>query len=179
MTQDGLALLIARIGLRDREAFALVYRQTSAKLFGICLRILKDRADAEEALQDIYVKIWERAVSFVPGETSPAGWLQAIARNHAIDRLRARKPVADAIDEAYDLADSTDDPEACAVAAGERRRIDVCLGELAAARAEAVRRAYVEGASYQELADHFAVPLNTMRTWLRRSLLTLRKCLER
>ncbi|OLP59267.1 RNA polymerase subunit sigma [Xaviernesmea oryzae] len=179
MNDEDLALLISRVGLKDRDAFSRLYRASSPKLFGVCLRMLKDRAEAEEALQEVYVKIWARADGFVPAATSAAGWLQAIARNQAIDRLRARKPVADVLDEAYDLPDSTADPEACAVAAGERRRIDACLDELAPDRADAVRRAYIEGASYQELADHFAVPLNTMRTWLRRSLLTLRECLER
>ncbi|WP_018234997.1 sigma-70 family RNA polymerase sigma factor [Ensifer sp. BR816] len=179
MADEEISALLGRVALRDRAAFAALYRQTSPKLFGIALRILKDRSEAEEALQEIYVKVWERAERFASGEASPLSWLAAIARNHAIDLLRVRKPVANAIDEAYDLADPAYDPERSAVIRSEGRRIDACMEELEKDRADAVRRAYVEGLSYEELAEMFAVPLNTMRTWLRRSLLKLRECMER
>ena len=106
-------------------------------------------------------------------------WLMTIARNRAIDFVRARKPVADEIDSAYDLADLEPGPEEQAIVKGEGRRIDRCMEELAADRARAVRSAYVEGLSYKELADQHAVPLNTMRTWLRRSLIRLRECMDR
>jgi RNA polymerase sigma-70 factor (ECF subfamily) len=179
MADEEISALLGRVALRDRAAFAALYRRTSPKLFGIALRILKDRSEAEEALQEIYVKVWQRAERFASGEASPLSWLAAIARNHAIDLLRVRKPVANAIDEAYDLADPADDPERSAVIRSEGRRIDACMEELEKDRADAVRRAYVEGLSYEELAEMFAVPLNTMRTWLRRSLLKLRECMER
>jgi len=103
----------------------------------------------------------------------------AIARNHAIDRIRSRrKPAAD-IDAALDVADPSPGPEAMVVAGGESERIYQCLEELEQDRAQAVRGAYLNGESYAELADRHKVPLNTMRTWLRRSLLKLRECLER
>ncbi|HEV7318739.1 MAG TPA: sigma-70 family RNA polymerase sigma factor [Ensifer sp.] len=179
MIDEDIAGLLGRVSLGDREAFAELYRQTSPKLFGICLRILGNRGEAEEALQEIYVKIWQRAGRFSQGQAAAMSWLAAIARNQAIDLIRARKPAANVIDEAYDLADPAADPEKSAVVKAEGRRIDACMEELEKDRAEAVRRAYVEGLSYQELADNFAVPLNTMRTWLRRSLLKLRECMER
>ena len=125
------------------------------------------------------MKVWQRADRFAVTGTSPVGWLVAIARNQAIDVLRARKPVADAIDERWDIADQARNPEAETVLKGEGKRIDRCMEELEADRAVAVRSAYVEGLSYQELADRHGVPLNTMRTWLRRSLLKLRECLDR
>jgi RNA polymerase sigma-70 factor, ECF subfamily len=179
MAIDDISALIGRVSLKDRGAFSALYRQTSPKLFAICLRILRDRAEAEEALQEIYIKIWQRADRYASGETNPVAWLSAIARNHAIDQLRARKPVANTIDEAYDLADSAPDPEKSAITKAEGRKIDNCMAELEADRADAVRKAYVEGLSYQELAELFGTPLNTMRTWLRRSLLKLRECMER
>jgi RNA polymerase sigma-70 factor (ECF subfamily) len=179
MTTDDISTLIGRVSLRDRAAFSALYRQTSPKLFAICVRILRDRTEAEEALQEIYIKIWQRADRYASGDTNPMSWLSAIARNHAIDHLRARKPVANTIDEAYDLADSAPDPEKTAINTAEGRRIDNCMNELEADRADAVRKAYVEGLSYQELAELFGTPLNTMRTWLRRSLLKLRECMER
>ena len=173
-----IADLIARTALRDRAAFRDLYQRTSAKLFGVSLRILRDRSEAEEALQEVYVKIWQRADRYVAGSYSPISWLVAVARNHALDTLRARKPISDDIDVALEIADLGPDPEQAAVDGGERMRIDACLGELESDKAEAVRGAYLDGFSYDELAARHNVPLNTMRTWLRRSLIKLRECLS-
>lgn len=172
-----IADLIARCALRDRAAFATLYRRTSAKLYGVTLRILKDRSDADEALQEVYVKIWQRADRYAPGGYSPISWLVAVARNHCLDVLRARKPQSEEIEMALDVADAGPDPETAAVDRGERARIDACLDQLDADKADAVRGAYLDGYSYEELSARHNVPLNTMRTWLRRSLLKLRECL--
>jgi len=179
MDNSELAELISRTALGDRAAFTRLYYHTGSKLFGVCLRILKDRPDAEEALQEVYVKVWQNANRFAARETSPLAWLAAVARNHAIDRVRTRKPVARDIADEPDIADTRPDPEAQAISMGEQGRIDECMDELEESRAVAVRCAYIEGYSYKELAERFDVPLNTMRTWLRRSLLRLRECLER
>jgi len=174
---DEISYLIGRTSLKDRQAFHRLYDLTCAKLFPICLRLLGGREDAEEALQEIYVKIWQRADRFAPGETSAFAWLAAIARHHAIDLIRARRPVASDIEEAYDIADAAHDPEEASILTSEGRRIDGCMDRLEAEKAAAVRLAYVEGLSYEELATRYDVPLNTMKTWLRRSLLKLRECL--
>jgi len=173
-----IADLLARCALRDRKAFRTLYERTSAKLYGVTLRILHDRAEADEALQEVYVKIWQRADRYVPGNYSPISWLVAVARNHALDVLRARRPAGEDIDGALEIADSGPTPEEAAAGKGERARIDDCLGRLEPDRAEAVRGAYLDGFSYEELAARHGVPLNTMRTWLRRSLLRLRECLS-
>jgi len=120
-----IAELIARTALRDRAAFRDLYQRTSAKLFGVTLRILKDRSEAEEALQEVYVKIWQRADRYVAGGYSPISWLVAVARNHALDTLRARKPVSDDIDVALEIPDLGHDPEQAAVDAGERGYLDL------------------------------------------------------
>jgi RNA polymerase sigma-70 factor (ECF subfamily) len=179
MAPQDISKLIVRTSMKDRAAFDLLYRQTSAKLFGVCLRVLRDRGDAEEALQEVFVKIWTKADRFEVSDLSPISWLVAIARNHAIDRIRARRGPSADIDTVLDVADPTPGPEAMAVAGGEAERIHHCLDELEKDRAAAVRGAYLNGESYAELAERFKVPLNTMRTWLRRSLLKLRECLER
>jgi RNA polymerase sigma-70 factor (ECF subfamily) len=173
-----IADLIARCALRDRAAFRDLYGRTSSKLFGVTLRILRDRSEAEEALQEVYVKIWQRADRYVAGGYSPISWLVAVARNHSLDILRARKPQSEDIDMALDVADAGPDPEQAEANRGERARIDDCLGRLDAEKADAVRGAYLDGFSYEELAARHDVPLNTMRTWLRRSLLKLRECLS-
>ena len=169
--------LIARCALRDRAAFRALYEATSAKLFGVVLRILKNRAEAEEAIQEVYIKIWQRADRYVAGQYSPISWLVAVARNHALDMVRARRPINDDIDVALDVPDAAPNPERLTEASEDGARIEACLATLETDRAEAVRGAYVDGYSYEELAERFAVPLNTMRTWLRRSLIKLRECL--
>ncbi len=178
-TPADIEKLIARCALNDRAAFTALYNSTSAKLFGVVLRVLNNRADADEALQEIYVKIWNNASRFTANNYSPMSWLILIARNHAIDIIRSRKPGAVDIDDAYDIADDKKTPEDEAVNSSEGKRIDNCLSELDQNKAQAVRDAYVEGYSYEELAGRFEVPINTMRTWLRRSLASLKECLER
>lgn len=169
--------LIGRVALRDREAFRALYGSTSAKLFGVLLRILANRSEAEDALQDVYVKIWQRAHGYRPDAASPMTWLIAITRNTAIDRIRARRAGHADIDDVVDLADAGMTPEQAAINADAGNRIKECMEQLKPERADAVRRAYVEGESYNELAERLGVPLNTVRTWLRRSLLALRECL--
>jgi RNA polymerase sigma-70 factor (ECF subfamily) len=172
-----IADLIARCSLRDRAAFRLLYQRTSAKLFGVVLRILRNRAEAEEAIQEVYIKVWQRADRYVPGNYSPISWLVAIARNHALDMVRARRPMSDDLDGALEVPDSAPDPERLTQASEDGARIEACLSQLDDDKAEAVRGAYLDGYSYDELAQRFSVPLNTMRTWLRRSLIRLRECL--
>ena len=179
MAPQDITKLIVRTSMRDRTAFDLLYRLTSAKLFGVCLRVLNDRSEAEEALQEVYVKVWTKADRFAVSELSPISWLVAVARNHAIDRLRARRKTTADIDAALDIADPAPGPEALAMAGEDSARVHRCLDELDEDRASAVRGAYLKGESYAELAERHDVPLNTMRTWLRRSLIKLRECLER
>ena len=179
VTVSDIEDMILRVGLGDRTAFSLLYDATSAKLFGICLRVLNNRAEAEDALQDVFVKIWQNADRYRANGYSPMTWLITVARNLAIDRLRARKTLIWDIDDVAELADTGPTPESTAIQASERTRIEGCLDELDQVHARAVRGAYLEGDTYQDLADRAGVPINTMRTWLRRSLLKLKDCLSR
>jgi RNA polymerase sigma-70 factor (ECF subfamily) len=177
MSDDPVADLIAACASGDRKAFRALYRDSSAKLMGVLLRILKERAEAEDALQEIYTRVWVRAGKYDPAKGRGMTWLIAIARNHAIDRLRARGDSLD--DDGINMvADTSPRAETRLVAMGEARRMADCFATLEPDRAEAVRGAYLGGLSYLELAARHAVPLNTMRTWLRRSLLRLKECLD-
>ena len=171
--------LLGKVGLKDRRAFDALYARVSAKLFGVALRILNNRAEAEEVLQEAFVKIWHGADRYSANGLSPMTWLITVTRNQAIDRIRRRRMMSVGLDQAAEVRDSGPTPEQAAVAASERARIDGCLDELDDGRADAVRGAYLDGLSYQELADRHDVPLNTMRTWLRRSLMKLKECLTR
>jgi RNA polymerase sigma-70 factor (ECF subfamily) len=154
---------------------------TSAKLFGVCLRILNNRSEAEDVLQDVYVTVWRKAAGFDPGLASPITWLVTIARNRAIDRLRASTMARRT--EPIEAADAVSDP---APSAGERlelaqryQRLAGCLDELEGRQSAAIRAAFLDGTTYEELATRMGVPLGTMKSWIRRGLLKLRACLER
>jgi len=175
---QGISDLLSQVALGNRPAFGKLYDLTSAKLFGVCLRLLRDRGEAEDAVQEVYIKIWNNAARFQQAEANPMSWLITIARYHAIDRLRTRRAPAVDLDEAFEVADDGPGPEASAIAGDEKTKIDQCLEKLSTGRADAVRAAYVDGYSYLELATRYNLPLNTLRTWLRRSLISLRECLE-
>lgn len=130
-------------------------------------------------MQDVFVRIWQKANSYVVNGYSPMTWLITLARNLSIDRLRARKATTSSIEDVIELADSGPTPEGIAVQRSEQTQIDNCLGELDGDHAASVRGAYLEGDTYQDLADRAGVPINTMRTWLRRSLAKLKDCLSR
>jgi RNA polymerase sigma-70 factor (ECF subfamily) len=175
---DEISRLLSRVALRDQQAFRQLYMATSAKLFGVCLRVLKNRTDAEDVLQEIYVKIWHNAGKYQVSGYSPITWLVAIARNGAIDRIRSRRPESADLSAAEEIADTGPTPEQFAQQGDDAARLRHCLEKLSAGRAEAVKAAYMEGYSYQELAERLGQPINTVRTWLRRSLISLRECLS-
>jgi RNA polymerase sigma-70 factor (ECF subfamily) len=174
---DPVADLIAKCAAADRLAFRQLYRVTSTKLMGVLLRMLGERAEAEDALQEVYTRVWLRAGRYDPAKGRGMTWLIAIARNLAIDRLRARPESSS--DDGLDLVqDTAPRAETRLVAQGEAQRMAHCFETLDPEKADAVRGAYLNGLSYIDLAARHAVPLNTMRTWLRRSLLKLKECLD-
>lgn len=178
-TPADIETMIAQTALRDRSAFSALYDATSGKLLGVCLRVLKNRSEAEEVLQEVYIRIWHKADSYAVTGHSPMTWLITVARNLAIDRLRTRKAPTRDVDTLPDLADDRPGPEAEAIASSQRAQLEKCLEELVPERAQAVKQAYLQGETYKDLAEHHGVPLNTMRTWLRRSLQALKECLTR
>ena len=163
----------------DPTSFDALYRRTSAKVFGICLRMLRDRGEAEELLQEIYITVWQRAISFDPGLSSAITWLAAIARNRAIDRLRVRQNVQPDEDPTEAVPDEAPTPAMLAERSQERRQLEQCLQALPERHRKLVREAFFTGTTYAELATRLGVPLGTMKSWIRRSLIQLKACLER
>lgn len=170
---DDLGRLILRVALRDRRAFERIYAATSPRLFAVTLKIARDPSEAEDILHEAYVRIWHRAASYAPESGSAMGWLVTQTRNLAIDIVRA-EPRA------------VGDPGPTHVGAAEnglnggteRELIERCLASLDEDKARALRDAYILGWSYKDLADRHRTPINTMRTWLRGSLVALKRCLE-
>jgi RNA polymerase sigma-70 factor (ECF subfamily) len=176
-----LSAAIRRAAGGDRAALRLIYDETAAKLFGICLRILHDRSEAEDVLQDVYLTVWRKAGAFDESKASPITWLVAIARNRAIDQLRsggvARR--AEPIEAAETVSDPSPLAEEMVMNSQERARLAACLDDLEPRQANAIRSAFVGGSTYEELARAANVPLGTMKSLIRRGLAKLRACLER
>jgi RNA polymerase sigma-70 factor (ECF subfamily) len=172
--------LVATAG-GDRRSFETLYERTSSKLFGICLRILHERTEAEEVLQDVFLTIWRKAGQYDSQRASPITWLAMIARNKAIDRLRGSRMerASVPIDLAAELADDGVGVEAGAEAASEGRRLHDCLGELTGEQGVVIRVAFFEGCTYEEIAQRSDTPIGTVKSWIRRGLLKLRDCLQR
>jgi RNA polymerase sigma-70 factor, ECF subfamily len=170
---------VIRVGQGDRAAFEFLYRKTAAKLFGVCLRIFPERTEAEDALQDAYLTIWNRAASFEAGRASPISWLVTVTRNRAIDRLRASgKMRVEPVEAANDVADPAPLADARLLASDEDRALHGCIGTLEDRDAAFIRAAFIGGATYADLADREALPLGTVKSRIRRALLRLRACLE-
>lgn len=179
---DDLAQLLARCALKDRRAFEQLYRQSSAQLFGLIVRIVRDREWAGDILQESYVKVWHHAGDFTPTQAQPLTWMGAIARHQAIDALRraARRPQTTVdVEELHSLADEADGPAEHVEQNDRDQQLHTCLNELAGEQRQAVELAYFAGLTHEELAARLGRPLGTVKSWVRRGLLRLKECLER
>ncbi len=174
---DPIAILLQKTATQDRAAFRELYSASSSKLMGVLLRILSQRAEAEDALQEVYTRVWLKAGRYDATKGRGMTWLISLSRNLAIDRLRQRSDHVSDDDAMEAHADPAPRAETRLIATGEARRINDCFATLEPDRAAALRGAYLAGLSYTDLATKFDVPLNTMRTWLRRSLLRLKECM--
>ena len=187
-----LSRLLAQSSLGDRAAFATLYERTSSHLLAVVLRINRDRAQAEDILQEVYVNVWRAAASFDAAQSQPLTWLTSIARNRAIDSLRriSTRPQlrtfapaaggADREDESvYDtVADEAPGPLDLLSRAGEARSLATCMEKLSALQRQSVALAFYQGLSHAEVAEQLRQPLGTVKSWVRRALMTLKGCLE-
>lgn len=173
-----LIRLLDRVAAGDRSSLKAVYERTSAKLFGISLRVTGDEADAQDVLQDVFVAVWQKAGQFDHAKASPITWLSVMTRNKAIDLLRSRRAPAEEISEAADIADSSPSAFDLVEQADDASRLARCFETLDGRARKMIRAAFFEGATYGELAVREGVPLPTMKSWIRRGLLRLRECLE-
>ncbi len=173
-----LASLVASTARGDREAFRDLYDQTSAKLLGVVLRIVRDRQMAEDVVQDAYLKVWQGAGSYSPEAGRPMTWLITIARNRAVDVVRRKRETSypeqdgdaawiDSIPEGRDRERDFMDAD----------RLTICLDTLETTHRVCFVEAYLGGYSREELAERHDRPVNTIKTWLHRSASQLRECL--
>lgn len=189
-----LSRLLARAGLGDRAAFARLYELSSAHLFAVILRINRDRAQAEDVLQEVYVNVWRAAQSFDAAQSQPLTWLTSIARNRAIDSLRRKQtepsllsstlpaPLGNDSNEERDVyddvADNAPGPLALLAQASDARALSQCMQGLSAQQRQSVALAFYDGLSHAEVAEQMREPLGTVKSWVRRALIALKSCLE-
>jgi RNA polymerase sigma-70 factor (ECF subfamily) len=178
LTTAELVWLLAAVAKGDQAAFEQLYAATRAKLFGVVLRILRRHDLADEVLQETYLKVWRNAGQFDPRLSTPITWMVAIARNRAIDLVRRRTETSiEEEPEAMDVAAESPNPLARRELTEELTRLLACIGRLDAERQRLVLLAYYDGWSREQLAVKLDKPVNTIKTWLRRSLMEIRECL--
>lgn len=178
-TPADLAEMLAKTSQGDRQAFAMLYQATSAKLFGLALRILASRDLAEEALQDAFVKIWHSADTYRADKAAVMTWMTTIVRNRCLDLLRAA-PKEQGLndDESFDDWASDDlGPMENAATRSDTKALMQCMKQLAPLQRQAFALSYFQGLAHEQLALQLVQPLGTVKTWLRRGLETLKNCM--
>lgn len=178
LTPPELVWLLAAVAKGDAAAFERLYAATRAKLYGVVVRILRRPDLADEVLQEAYIRIWRSAGQFDPLRAAPITWMVAIARNRAIDLMRRRAETSiEEEPDAMEVAADNPDPLARRELNEELKRLLACIGNLDPERQRLVLLAYYDGWSREQLAAKLERPVNTIKTWLRRSLLEIRECL--
>ena len=174
-----LQALLAATARKDEQAFAKLYSLVSANLFAVAIRIVKSDSTAQDALQDAFVQIWHRAIDYHQLKGSPMAWMASIVRYRALDILRKQKPTVDveAID--LELVNNELDPLGKVLESDRAQLLWDCLQELAAPQRRTILLAFYDGLTHDELADRTSTPLGTVKSWIRRGLQSIKRCLER
>jgi RNA polymerase sigma-70 factor (ECF subfamily) len=179
-TEPEVVELLAACGRQDRQAFQRLYELSSSRLLACLVRILGSRALAEDALQEVYVQIWQKAIRFEPGRGSAWAWLIAIARYRAIDlQRREQRMAAGGAENLAEIA-ADEEPHESLMTLGHRAAsaLDRCLAALQPRQRDCILLSYQNGMTHTEVADCIGEPLGSVKSWIRRGLESLRRCLE-
>lgn len=179
---EQLATWLAAVAAGDQRAFKKLYVATSPHLFALLLRILKTQDNAEDALQDVYVKIWQKAKTYESKRGAPLGWLMSIARYRALDLLRRRDPEVTMPDDPELVANILSDANTAGPLVNSETmqdlgNVDRCMQSLRPEQRRSLLMVYYEGLTHQEMSDRLNVPLGTAKSLVRRGLISLRSCL--
>lgn len=179
-----LAALLSRVAMADQRAFEALYGQTSAHLYAVALRIVRDRSAAEEILQEAYISVWHHARTYDAAKSQPITWLASIVRNRCLDQLRRREldtvtlTPEDEDSPAFDLPDAGLTPAELLLRGADAQSVRECVEALDAGPRQAIAMAFFQGLSHAELATHLREPLGTIKSWVRRGLERLKRCLD-
>lgn len=180
-----VAQLLSRVVLRDATAFQRLYQLVASRLLAVAVRVVQDRALAEDVLQDVFVHLWNRPQAGTPGQVLSLSWLCVVTRNRAIDALRKRRPEAplywcdaEGQEQVHDAVAEGGSPLELLLAEEDGSRLGRCMGEIDTEPRRALLLVYYEGLTHAELAERLARPLGTVKAWMRRSLARLRDCME-
>ncbi|MBT2323175.1 sigma-70 family RNA polymerase sigma factor [Variovorax paradoxus] len=180
-----LMALIDRIGRRDEAALRQLYERTSPKLFGLAMRVVRQREWAEDVLQESFLTIWRVASDYRGSLSPPMAWLGLIVRSRALDLLRRRSADRAQLTQEFDdvMADTLEsdaaNPMDAADASEQAWALHQCLSQLEGRQREVLSLAYLRELSHGELAEQLKLPLGTVKTWIRRGLEKLRTCMHR
>ena len=178
-----LAELLARTALSDQAAFADLYRLTASHLYGVAVRILREPAVAEDMLQEAFVRVWHHAGSYNAAKAKPQTWLTSIVRNRCLDQLRRREPdtvtmTRDENESEMEFPGPGPTPVELLLSGADAHSVRECVDGLDGGQKQAIALAFFQGLSHAELAVHLRQPLGTVKSWVRRGLERLKKCLE-
>lgn len=178
--EDPLIALLTAAGRRDQRAFARLYELSSARLFGVALKLLRRRDWAEDALQEAFVNIWHHAHEYNAGLAAPMTWMTTIVRNRCLDWLRRPQHEVASDDQALfeSVPDDALGPLERLVQSAVAKSIFSCLQRLAARERQTIALAFLHGLTHSELAEHLKEPLGTVKTYVRRGLAQLKDCLQ-
>jgi RNA polymerase sigma factor (sigma-70 family) len=178
LSNEEVSQIIQRCATGDKLALKQLFDRESPRMIGVAERILRRRALAEEATQDAFVILWKRASSFDATLGSGRTWLYTILRNRSLNILRDESRTdLSGEDHQLEQVSEEDDPETVVMKLGEASRLRACLEKLEPDRRQAILLAYVRGLSHGELAGKLGIPLGTIKSWIRRSMVTLKECL--
>jgi RNA polymerase sigma-70 factor, ECF subfamily len=181
---EELRALLSRVALGNQRAFTDLYRQAGAHLYAVALRIVRNGPLAEEVLQEAFVSVWHHAGTYDAAKSQPLTWLTSIVRNRCLDQLRKREIdtvtlVGDDDDAAeWDLPSDGPTPIELLLAGADARALRDCVDSLDGGPKQAIALAFFQGLSHGELAAHLREPLGTVKSWVRRGLEKLRRCLD-
>ena len=177
MSEPDLNTLLSRVAQGERDALRAVYVRQSTRLFGVAMAILRDRSAAADVVQTSFVRIWQRAAQFDVARGDAAGWLGGIVRHAALDAIRRRGREIPTDDP--NLGDGEYAAEALTrlETAEDNARLRACLEQLEGRNREGILLAFVHGLSHPQIADRLGEPLGTVKSWIRRGLLSLRACM--
>jgi RNA polymerase sigma-70 factor (ECF subfamily) len=172
---DADMMLIRRLVDRDERALAELYDRHNRLIFGLLIRIIGNQAEAEDALQEVFLAVWNKAGTYDVSLGSPAGWMVGIARNRALDRLRANATRSRTLEAVSREGVQTPTPEQEAVSGEQRRAVAGALESLADDQRRLLEDAYFLGLTHSELAERHGLPLGTVKTRIRAGMLALRQ----